>query len=202
LALGFPYLFQFQNGEVLLHPVSHGRLLAIKCLLGLPASIASECQIYGDNQNRIDWKILIPKVMKNIEELSLLNLLEKKDELESLVESLQDLRPPISSVVVHGDFYVRHILVNEVHDLVGVIDWGDIHIGDPAIDLAIAHSFLPTSALAKFREAYGDISEETWKLALLRAIYSSTLLILYGHHSKDPVILREGLRSLKIIAGK
>ncbi len=140
--------------------------------------------------------------MKNIEELSLLNLLEKKDELESLVESLQDLRPPISSVVVHGDFYVRHILVNEVHDLVGVIDWGDIHIGDPAIDLAIAHSFLPTSALAKFREAYGDISEETWKLALLRAIYSSTLLILYGHHSKDPVILREGLRSLKIIAGK
>lgn len=140
--------------------------------------------------------------MKNIEELSLLNLLEKKDELESLVESLQDLRPPISSVVVHGDFYVRHILVNEVHDLVGVIDWGDIHIGDPAIDLAIAHSFLPTSAHAKFREAYGDISAETWKLALLRAIYSGTLLILYGHHSKDPVILREGLRSLKIIASK
>jgi aminoglycoside phosphotransferase (APT) family kinase protein len=54
--------------------------------------------------------------MKNIEELSLLNLLEKRDELESLIESLQDLRPPISSVVVHGDFYVRHILVNEVQE--------------------------------------------------------------------------------------
>ena len=89
-----------------------------------------------------------------------------------------------------------------MHDLVGVIDWGDIHVGDPAIDLAIVHSFLPTSAHAKFREVYGKISEETWSLALLRAIYSSTLLILYGHHSKDPVIFREGLRSLKIIASK
>lgn len=182
----------------LAQPIAH----FLASLHATPASITSECQISGDNQGRIDWKILIPKVMKNIEELSLLNLLEKKNELESLVESLQDLRPPISSVVVHGDFYVRHILVNEVHELVGVIDWGDIHVGDPAIDLAIAHSFLPPSAHAKFREAYGDISEETWSLALLRAIYSSTLLILYGYHSKDPVILREGLRSLKIITSK
>ncbi len=167
-----------------------------------PMSITSGCQISGDNQGRIDWKLLIPKVLKNIEELSLLNLLEKRHELELLIESLQNLRPPMSSVVVHGDFYVRHILVDEIHDLVGVIDWGDVHLGDPAIDLAIAHSFLPTSAHAKFREAYGEISQDTWSLALLRAIYSSTLLILYGHHSKDPVILREGLRSLKIMVNK
>ncbi len=168
-------------------------------LHAIPRSIISGCQILGDNQGRIDWKQLIPKVMKNIEELSLLNLFEKRHVLESLVASLQNLRPPITSVIVHGDFYVRHILVNETHHLAGVIDWGDIHLGDPAIDLAIAHSFLPLHAHTKFREAYGEISQDTWSLALLRAIYSSTLLVLYGHHSKDPVIFREGLRSLKIM---
>lgn len=164
-----------------------------------PPSIVSECQIAGDNHSRIDWKILIPTIIKNIEDLSLLNLLENRTKLELLIESLYDLRPPMNSVVVHGDFYVRHILINESHNLVGVIDWGDIHVGDPAIDLAIAHSFLPKIAHANFRKAYGVISEETWSLALLRAIHSSILLILYGHHSKDPVILREGLRTLKII---
>ncbi|EKE08285.1 MAG: phosphotransferase [uncultured bacterium] len=167
-----------------------------------PRSIISGCQIPGDNQGRIDWKQLMPKIRKNIEELSLLSLLEKRNELEALLESLQNLRPPMASIVVHGDFYVRHILVDEIHHFAGVIDWGDIHLGDPAIDLSVAHSFLPFCAHEKFREAYGEISTDTWSLALLRAIYSSTLLVLYGHHSKDPVILREGLRSLKIMVGK
>lgn len=187
-----------QERERLAQPIAH----FLASLHATPTSIISGCQIPGDNQGRIDWKTLIPKVIKNIEELSLLNLVEKRDELESLLESLQNLRPPLSSVLVHGDFYVRHILVDKTHNLAGIIDWGDIHVGDPAIDLAIAHSFLPTSAHTKFREAYGDISEDTWSLALLRAIYSSTLLILYGHHSKDPFILREGLRSLKVIASR
>lgn len=169
-------------------------------LHAIPRSIISGYQILGDNYTRIDWKQLWPKVMKNLEELSLLNLLENEKALKPLVESLQNLRPPIMSSIVHGDFYVRHILVDATHHLSGVIDWGDVHIGDPAIDLAIAHSFLPLKAHAKFRETYGEISNDTWSLALLRALFTSTTLVLYGHHSKDAIILREGLRSLKIIA--
>lgn len=167
-----------------------------------PPTIISDCSIPGDNRSRIDWKITIPKVMKNIEELTRLNLIENRDSFESLVQSLQNLRAPMTSVVVHGDFYVRHILVDQAHHLSGVIDWGDVHLGDPAMDLAIAHSFLPISAHQKFRETYGAISQDTWSLALLRAIYSSTLLVLFGHHSNDPDILREGLRSLTIMTNK
>ena len=81
-------------------------------------------------------------------------------------------------------------------ELVGIIDWGDLHVGDRAIDLAVAHSFLPASAHKIFREAYGGVSEETWELAKVRAVYSCQLLALYGHHAKDPDILREGLRGL------
>lgn len=184
-----------EQREKLAEPIAH----FLRGLHAMPPSIFLGCPTSRENQDRIDWKCLIPKVMKNIEELSLVHLLERRNALESLIESLQDLRAPISSVVVHGDFYVRHLLVDEMHNLVGIIDWGDIHLGDPAIDLAIAHSFLPKHAHTKFREAYGEISKDTWSLACLRAIYSSTLLVLYGHHAKDPDILREGLRSLKMM---
>jgi aminoglycoside phosphotransferase (APT) family kinase protein len=100
---------------------------------------------------------------------------------------------------VHGDFYVRHLLVDDKHHLSGIIDWGDMHLGDPAIDLSIAHSFLPVQAHNSFINVYGEISNDTWALAKLRAIYSSTLLVLFGHHSSDPSIMREGLRSLKVM---
>jgi aminoglycoside phosphotransferase (APT) family kinase protein len=168
----------------------------LTALHGIPQSELSHCHVPGDNRSRIDGNILTAKISKNFEELTLLGLLEQRKQLESIVEQLQHFRAPINFFVVHGDFYVRHLLVNDKHQLVGVIDWGDIHIGDPAIDLAIAHSFLPLQAHEQFIKIYGKISEDTWALAKLRAIYSSTLLILFGYHSGDPVIMREGLRSL------
>jgi aminoglycoside phosphotransferase (APT) family kinase protein len=169
-------------------------------LHAIPTVEISQCHFFGDNRSRVDGSLLTSKIAKTFEELTLLGLLEDKKVLEQVVQNLQHYRAPIDSILVHGDFYVRHLLVNEEHQLTGVIDWGDIHLGDPAIDLAIAHSFLPIEAHDSFRKTYGTISEETWALAKLRAIYSCTLLVLFGYHSKDPNILREGQRSLKIIS--
>lgn len=171
----------------------------LKALHATPKSEISQCHIPSDKQSRIDGTLLTTKLKKNFEELSLLGLLENGKQLEYVVQSLQHFRAPVSLCVVHGDFYVRHLLVDEDHHLVGVIDWGDIHLGDPAIDLAIAHSFLPVHAHKSFIKVYGDISDETWALAKLRAVYSSTLLVLFGYHSSDPTIMREGLRSLKVM---
>lgn len=165
-----------------------------------PKSEFSECHIPEDNQSRINGSLLTTKIEKNFDELSLLGLLEDRKKLELIVQRLQNFKAPTNSFLVHGDFYVRHLLIDQKHDLVGVIDWGDINWGDPAIDLAIAHSFLPVEAHKSFIKAYGGISEETWTLAKLRAIYSNTLLILFGYHSNDPNIMREGLRSLKVMA--
>lgn len=163
-----------------------------------PKSEISQCHIPGDNQSRIDGTLLTAKIKKTFTELSLLGLLENKKQLEGVVRSLQHFRAPVNSIVVHRDFYVRHLLVDKNHHLVGVIDWGDIHLGDPAIDLAIAHRFLPARAHKSFIKAYGEISDDTWALAKLRAIYSSTLLILFGYHSKDPNIMREGLETVTL----
>lgn len=175
-----------------------GQFLAV--LHATPESEISHLHIPSDKHNRIDGVLLTSKIEMNFAELSLIGLLENEKELKSVVQDLQHFRPPVSSSVVHGDFYVRHLLVDEKHQLAGVIDWGDIHLGDPAMDLAIAHSFLPLEAHKSFIDAYGDISEDTWALAKLRAIYSSTLLVLFGYHSNDPSIMREGLRSLKVMS--
>lgn len=165
-----------------------------------PKSEISSCHIPADNQSQIDGTLLTAKIKKNFAELSLLGLLENEKQLDRIVEKLQHFRAPVSSFVVHGDFYVRHLLVDNNHHLVGVIDWGDIHLGDPANDLAIAHSFLPLQAHQSFLKAYGQVSEDTWALAKLRAISHSTFLVLFGYHSSDPNILREGLRSLKVMS--
>jgi len=92
---------------------------------------------------------------------------------------------------VHGDLYVRHLLLDEQARLTGVIDWGDLHLGDPAVDLALAWSFLPRSAHATFRAAYGEIDAGAWRLARLRALVSGLALWLYGHDRRDEDLVRE-----------
>lgn len=160
----------------------------------------SKASLFSTHLSRIDGTIMNAKIKKNLEELSHLGLLENQKKLEKAIENSQNFNPPKSSSIVHGDFYVRHLLIDKKHQLTGIIDWGDVHIGDPAIDLAIAHSFLPLEAHELFQKTYGEISEDTWQLARLRAIVSGTYQILFGHHSNDLNIKREGLRTLHVIS--
>lgn len=168
-------------------------------LHAIPLSIMEGYPIERNNKDRIDGSLLTKKIIDNFKELSQLGLLKDESKLMSILDNSQHFRSPIASNLVQGDFYVRHILVDEKRQLAGVIDWGDMHIGDPAIDLAIAHSFLPIEAHEQFIKAYGEISPETWALAKVRALYGSTLLALFGTHSGDRVIAREGLRALATI---
>jgi aminoglycoside phosphotransferase (APT) family kinase protein len=180
----------------LAEPIAH----FLSTLHAMPKAEFEQFHISNDHHSRIDGNILTPKIKQNFDELCLLGLLESKRKLEFLIEDLQGFRSPQMTFVVHGDFYVRHLLVDEKHLLVGIIDWGDVHLGDPAIDLAIAHGFLPISAHNQFLKAYGEVTQETWKLAKLRALFSASLLALFGYHSGDPILLREGLRSLNVMA--
>jgi aminoglycoside phosphotransferase (APT) family kinase protein len=87
--------------------------------------------------------------------------------------------------LVHGDLYARHVILDSDARPVGVIDWGDIHFGDPALDIAIAFLLMPAQAHAAFRAAYGAIDERTWNAARYRAIYHAVLEYDYGVRSGD-----------------
>jgi aminoglycoside phosphotransferase (APT) family kinase protein len=101
--------------------------------------------------------------------------------------------------LVHGDLYARHILVNNSGQPTGVIDWGDVHLGDPALDIAIAHLILPSNSHAAFRAAYGPIDDRTWTSARYRAIYHAILELDYGIREGDLGMQESGRTALRLI---
>lgn len=98
--------------------------------------------------------------------------------------------------VVHGDLYVRHLLLDEDAALSGIIDWGDVHVGNPATDLALVWGFLPPDCHAAFSAVYGGIDAGVWQLARWRALQHYTAIAWYGDAIQDRHLVREGLQAL------
>ena len=99
---------------------------------------------------------------------------------------------------VHGDLYARHLLVDERHEVTGVLDWGDVHLGDPALDLTLAFSFLPPEARGEFRAAYGDIDADTWNRARFRSLFYGVTLLHYGRSVGDTALVQVGHDALRL----
>ncbi len=171
----------------------------LAALHAIPVALAKSCKLPEDVHCKLDRSIILPKIKANLEELVLLGLLKNTKPYLEIVEAATDLQMPKPNALVHGDFYSRHVLVDADHRISGVIDWGDVMISDPSVDLAIVQGMLPKRAQEKFRMVYGAISEETWRWAHLRALYSAALMTVYGHHLGDAGIVREGKWALQNI---
>jgi aminoglycoside phosphotransferase (APT) family kinase protein len=76
--------------------------------------------------------------------------------------------------VVHGDLYARHILLDRSNRLRGVIDWGDVHYGHPAVDLSVVHMMVPARFHEAFFATYGPVGERAWRFARYRARHHAT----------------------------
>ncbi len=147
----------------------------------------------------IDRKPLEQLIEQHLQELGRLGLITNQKQLREVVEIAFHLRFPPKIALIHNDFHMGHLLVNSRRQLSGVIDWANAQFDDTAIDLSIAHIFLPKQAHAKFREAYGPISDERWAFAKFAAVYVSLLTCLSAHQSKDAPLLKECIRALKDI---
>ncbi len=92
--------------------------------------------------------------------------------------------------LVHGDLYPRHILADDQKRVTGIIDWGDVHLGHPFLDLSIAYTFLESGEHDAFWTAYElPVSNDMKKMARLKAINYALSLYLYGKHTKDHQLL-------------
>lgn len=98
---------------------------------------------------------------------------------------------------VHGDLYVRHLVVDPSQALCGVIDWGDVHIGDPALDLAIVFTYVPPEAFSAFVESYQEVTARheqdvtLWNRARFFSLRHALALLDYGHDIADADLIRE-----------
>ncbi len=84
--------------------------------------------------------------------------------------------PPIW---LHGDLHPANVVVED-GALAGVIDFGDLSNGDPALDLAAAWILLPDGAAERFFEVYAVADEATITRARGHAAGKALALISVG----------------------
>ncbi|HEX3620771.1 MAG TPA: aminoglycoside phosphotransferase family protein [Acidimicrobiales bacterium] len=100
---------------------------------------------------------------------------------------------------VHGDLHPANVLVAG-RALAGVIDFGDMCAGDPAVDLAAMWMLLPPSAHDRFAAAYGPIDDHLRRRARGWAVVFGTLLVAIGSDPRPasgrPLYLAAGRRTL------
>ena len=81
---------------------------------------------------------------------------------------------------IHGDLHARNVLTLE-GSISGVIDWGDLTSGDPAIDLACLWMLLSDEgARAKAQRAYGSSDSALWLRARGWAVLFGVMLLDTG----------------------
>jgi aminoglycoside phosphotransferase (APT) family kinase protein len=169
-------------------------------LHAINASEAARLGAQPDNIGRLDLSKRVPKTRTNLEELVQSGVIDEWTPWLPILDEMDLSRPAKSTSLVHGDLYARHLLVDGDALVCGVIDWGDVHIGDPAVDLSIAHSFLPPEAHGAFRRAYGRVDEDTWRVARFRALCHASVTIPYGRSIGDDDLVGEGLIALRHLA--
>jgi len=165
----------------------------LRALHAVPVEIAQDWGVPADTIGRLDPGTRVPMVRERMEELRRRGRIEDVAAWDAVIAGAT---PPRGEALVHGDLYSRHVLVDEAGQPCGLIDWGDLHVGDPAVDLGLAHAFLPPAAHEAFRRAYGPIDDDVWLRARFRALFHSVAIAWYGDDIGDPDLLREGLTGL------
>ncbi|GAB2670235.1 aminoglycoside phosphotransferase family protein [Kribbella swartbergensis] len=102
----------------------------------------------------------------------------------------------------HGDLHPANVVVED-GTLAGVIDFGDMGAGDPAVDLAAAWILLPAGTADRFFDAYGLADDATITRARGLAALKALALISVGEAGErglpggKPTWLPAGQRTLE-----
>jgi aminoglycoside phosphotransferase (APT) family kinase protein len=151
-----------------------------------------------DPMGRADMTIRAARVRRRLPELVAAGLWSRAGIVDDLLDEALALPPAEGGVLVHGDLHVRHVLVDAEGVPSGVIDWGDVCVGDPSIDLALYWSQFDAAARAAFQDAYGQAKLTAARLLRARVLALSLDidLALYAHETGNEALLRTTLGGL------
>ena len=150
-----------------------------------------------DGNRRADMSDRVPKTRAQLAELDQLGLWGRRESVDRLLDEVERLTPSSRSAVVHGDLHFRQVLVDDDARLTGVIDWVDVCRSDPAIDLSMLWSYLPSAGREAFLAEYGIVAEDQLLRARVIALSLSAALAQYGHRERFPTIEREAFAGLE-----
>jgi aminoglycoside phosphotransferase (APT) family kinase protein len=82
------------------------------------------------------------------------------------------------AMMLHGDLHPANILLAADGSLAGVIDFGDVGAGDPAVDLAVGWLMFDAGTRQRFIGAFGRaVDRDTWARARGWALVLSTAML-------------------------
>ncbi|WP_349728626.1 phosphotransferase [Peribacillus frigoritolerans] len=161
----------------------------LKALHSFPVERAMRLGVQPDGMMRLDVSYRKKSLMENVSNLLKLGFFEQARAVKDFVETLGewDVQHPVS--LVHGDIHIRNVILDDEGVLAGIIDWGDVHVGNPAIDFSFLYSYFPKEVRRVFFDIYGEIEKETESLARFRAIYMLVTLLVYGIDRHDEELI-------------
>jgi len=117
--------------------------------------------------------------------------------IEHLLDTLPILERPRTDSLVHGDLHSGQIVINEQRQIAGIIDWGDVHVGDPAVDLGGVQAMLPRDCQEGFLREYGPVDDIAWAAARGRAIWHTVALLAHSVDAGDAAAIQEAWSGLE-----
>lgn len=170
----------------LIHDKTFATTLAtwLKELHSIPVTEDYASLIKGDQTWRLNLKHRVSKCEENLSryESYFVDAGFNKSLLLDIITILPKLKlTDLKQAYLHGDLYSRHIIVNSATLLpVGLIDWGDTHIGNPGIDLAVGMIF--TQEMHRvFLNAYDPlITDELIHISLFHSFCHSMSFLPYA----------------------
>jgi aminoglycoside phosphotransferase (APT) family kinase protein len=97
-------------------------------------------------------------------------------------------------VWVHADLDRRNVLVRNGR-LTGVLDWGGLGVGDPALDVMVAWKLVSREERDRFRELL-DVDDATWLRAQGWAVSQALIALGYYTPETNPELFAEATRWL------
>lgn len=155
----------------------------LKELHAIPVTEAHIANVKGDYEWKLNVAQRLTRCQENLEKYAHF-FAEARFKKSVLLDSIHYLKQwhfdEVKRSFVHGDLYSRHIIVNPETLLPsGLIDWGDVHIGHPGVDLSSGMIFTK-KALTTFLKAYGSLDEETKRIMLFNSFCHSISFLPYA----------------------
>lgn len=150
-----------------------------------------------DPNRRADMSARVAVARGQLAALGEAGLWQTTPEVAALLEDAAALPPSSAMVVLHGDLHPRHLLVEEGGRLTGVIDWGDVCIGDPSIDLSVAFGTFAGASRSALFDAYGRRPDGVTELrARVLAVSLAAALLAYADDVGREELRAEAARAL------
>ena len=160
-----------------------------------PAEVLAE-QLPIDPGRRSDPSFRVPMARQQMDLLAQAGVWVPHAQVEALLAAAEKLGGTTADLVLsHGDLHLRHLLVlgNRAS---AIIDWGDMCLADPAVDLSIAFCAFAGNDRQRLFDEYGPLPPDRELRARALAIMLGAVLAEYALRVDRPALLRESLAGI------